>query len=128
MSEPPPGKAPWRLLGRDQIVLCVLAALVLAVGAARYVSPHFERTKPVQKLEPGQRVDYRVDLNKATEGELDLLPGIGPAKAKRIVEYRQSHGPFKELADLARVPGMNRDCVAKLRGLVTPDAAGDDLR
>ncbi len=128
MGEPSRGKAPWRLLGRDQIVLCVLAALVLVVGGTHYVWSHLERPKPVRKLEPGQRVDYRVDLNKASEGELDLLPGIGPARAKRIVEYRQSHGPFKELADLTRVPGMNSAAVEKLRGLVTPDAAGEEPR
>jgi competence ComEA-like helix-hairpin-helix protein len=46
-------------------------------------------------------------LNRATPAQLDRLPGIGPARAAAIVRYREAHGPFAALADLARVPGIN---------------------
>ncbi len=119
-----PTKAPWRLLERDQLVLCLLCAAMLATAGVLYVLASRPRARGVQKLAAGERIDYRVDLNRSTVGELDLLPGIGPARAARIVEYRTAHGPFRTLGDLARVPGMSRDCVEKLRGLVTPDANG----
>ena len=42
-----------------------------------------------------------IDLNRASAQDLEAVPGIGPALAKRIVEYRQAHGPFQKIDDLA---------------------------
>jgi competence protein ComEA len=53
-------------------------------------------------------------LNGATIAELDALPGIGPAKAAAIVRYRDQHGPFGSVADLARVPGINPALLQRL--------------
>jgi len=63
----------------------------------------------------------KVNLNSAGEHELDLLPGIGPAKAKRIVDWRASHGPFQRLRDLRRVKGFGRKTVLKLTPHLTLD-------
>jgi competence ComEA-like helix-hairpin-helix protein len=58
-----------------------------------------------------------LDLNIASAGELDRLPGIGPAKAQAIVAYRDSHGPFRSGADLAGVPGIGPALAARLQNL-----------
>ncbi|HKQ60890.1 MAG TPA: helix-hairpin-helix domain-containing protein, partial [Candidatus Polarisedimenticolaceae bacterium] len=55
-----------------------------------------------------------VDLNKATEAELIELPGIGPAMAKRIVEFRQQHGAFERVEDLLKVKGIGEKSLEKL--------------
>lgn len=117
-----PTRAPWRLLGRDQLVLALLCLVLLVVGAVTYVVDGVRPPRGVKRLAAGERIDYRVDLNRAGVDELNLLPGIGPARAARIVKYREANGPFESLADLARVPGIGRECVEKLRGLVVPDA------
>ncbi len=57
-----------------------------------------------------------VDLNTATQSELEAVKGIGPAKAKAIMEYRQKNGAFKSLDDLAGVKGFGKASVAKLKG------------
>jgi competence protein ComEA len=49
-----------------------------------------------------------VDLNVADENELETLPGIGPALAGRIVEFRETNGPFSSLDDLLDVGGMTQ--------------------
>jgi len=49
-----------------------------------------------------------VDLNLADENELETLPGIGPALAGRIVEFREANGPFGSLDDLLDVGGMTQ--------------------
>lgn len=48
----------------------------------------------------------RVNLNTATKEELDTLPGIGPALAERIIQYREKNGPFQRPEDLKKVPGL----------------------
>lgn len=47
-----------------------------------------------------------LDLNRASETELQALPGIGPALAARIVQWRSEHGPFETIEALEQVPGV----------------------
>lgn len=53
-------------------------------------------------------------LNAGSVTELDRLPGIGPTRARRIVAYRDSVGPFRSAADLARVPGISLALATRL--------------
>lgn len=62
----------------------------------------------------------RVRINSASAGELQQLPGIGPALAQRIVETRNS-GRFTSADDLLRVPGIGKAKLAKLRNYVEVD-------
>ncbi len=59
------------------------------------------------------------DLNHATVAELLCLPGIGEVLAQRLVAERAAHGPFKDIADLARVKGFGPTRIERLRGSVT---------
>lgn len=65
-----------------------------------------------------------IDLNRATSEDLDAIPGLGPALAKRIVEYRQAHGPFKKIEDLRAISGVGPQNLEKLKpylGLGSPE-------
>ncbi|HEU5304028.1 MAG TPA: helix-hairpin-helix domain-containing protein [Gemmatimonadales bacterium] len=57
----------------------------------------------------------RLDLNSASAQALDSLPGIGPARAASIVQYRAQHGPFRSIDDLGEVPGVGPAALARLR-------------
>lgn len=48
----------------------------------------------------------RLDLNTATAGELETLPGIGPSIARRILDLREREGPFRDVEQLRRIPGI----------------------
>ncbi|MDX1665485.1 MAG: helix-hairpin-helix domain-containing protein, partial [Candidatus Promineifilaceae bacterium] len=48
----------------------------------------------------------RVNLNTATLAELDTLPGVGPATAQKIVDYREAYGPFERIEDVMNVSGI----------------------
>lgn len=64
-----------------------------------------------------------VDLNTATQSELEVVKGIGPAKAKSIVNHREKNGPFKDVESLANVKGFGKASVAKLKGELAVGAA-----
>lgn len=61
-----------------------------------------------------------LNLNTATLEQLDALPGIGPATAQKILDYRQAHGPFRAVSDLDAVPGIGPGRLEQLKGLVIP--------
>ncbi len=60
-----------------------------------------------------------VDLNAATLEELSALPGIGPARARAILDWRDGNGPFRCIEDLVQVPGIGEGVFAELEGYVT---------
>ncbi len=66
-----------------------------------------------------------VNINTASVEEFDALPGIGPAIAKRIVDYRREHGPFTKLEDLLSVKGVGAKLLGRIRDRLTLGAPKD---
>jgi len=60
----------------------------------------------------------RVNINTATETELDALPGIGPTAAQSIVDYRLQHGPFQVIQDIQKVPGIGSATYAQIQDYI----------
>ena len=60
-----------------------------------------------------------VNLNTATASDLDGIKGIGPSKAKAIIDYRSKNGSFKSVEDLKNVQGFGEKSIAKLKGELT---------
>jgi len=61
----------------------------------------------------------KINVNTATESQLEALPGIGPVLAQRILDYRTQHGPFPTVDALDDVSGIGPATLADLRDLVT---------
>lgn len=56
-----------------------------------------------------------VDVKTASAEDLEALPGVGPVMAQRLVQYRQTHGPFKDLEALLAVAGLGKQKLARLK-------------
>ena len=70
-----------------------------------------------------------VDLNTASQAELETVKGIGPAKAKAIIEFRKKNGDFRSVNDLDKVPGFGKKTLDMVKkditvGNATAAAAG----
>lgn len=78
---------------------------------------------PAPASPPGAGLAARagpVHLNTASVEQLDGLPGIGPATAQKIVDYRQEHGFFRSVDELDAIPGIGLAKIDQLRELVAP--------
>ena len=60
-----------------------------------------------------------VNVNTASQEDLEALKDVGPVKARAIVEYRDQHGPFRSLRDLDKVPGVGKATIAAIKHDVT---------
>jgi competence protein ComEA len=62
---------------------------------------------------------FPININIATQQELENLPNIGPSKAADIIEYRNLHGPFEKIDDIINVPNIGPSTFDKIRDLIT---------
>lgn len=58
--------------------------------------------------DPSSDSSGRININTATLEELQLLPGIGPVLAQRIIDYREAHGPYACIEELMLVSGIGQ--------------------
>ncbi len=67
----------------------------------------------------GSQTSEKISINTAEKGELEKLPGIGPAVAERIIDYRQTNGPFHEIAEIKKVNGIGEAKFNRIKGRIT---------
>ncbi|MCF6137992.1 helix-hairpin-helix domain-containing protein [Pseudalkalibacillus berkeleyi] len=81
-----------------------------------YVPRVGEKEPDIQKDEVE---DGKVNVNNGTSVQLETIPGIGPSKAKAIIDYREENGPFSDVNELTNVPGIGAKTVEQLKEYIT---------
>ena len=92
-------------------VMPVLCALLLAAAVAGAQDSRSASAQPT------------VNINTATSEQLQLLPGVGPALAGRIIAFREANGPFEKVDELAAVQGIGDKSLEKLRPYAVTNGA-----
>ncbi len=98
-------------------------ALVIMIASSANAAPCFDTPQSAYEYLLAQenaktqaRVQAVVNINRASEGELVSLNGIGSSKAQAIILYRDMFGDFKTVDELARVKGIGAKTIEKNRG------------
>ena len=122
----------WSLLIKGAMLIATIAA-VLWIGwpvpkeGPRQAEPdqpiatQAPAAVPVTAAAPA-KAEPKVNLNRASEDELQALPGVGPVLAQRMVAWRKAHGRYRTVDDLQAVKGIGKKRLEQLRPLVTVKA------
>lgn len=84
----------------------------LAEGSSLVVEPVSVPTESAASTE-------LIDINNASQSELETLPGIGPTTAQKIIDYREENGPFQMTEDIMNVSGIGPGTYERIKDLIT---------
>ena len=101
---------------RRFLALAAAAAVCIVSLAFWHAVPPSPAQASSAAVEP-LRESFRVDLNTAGVDAMTTLPGLGEKKARAVLEYRLTHGPFRSLGEVAQVPGVTQDMIDEWQGL-----------
>jgi len=106
-------------------VVCLFAVLMVASIPVMAGTPENNSTASAPKAPKAPRAtkkalpEGKININTASETELQKLPKVGPAMAKRIVEYRASVKSFKTVEELKNVKGIGPKIFDQLKAYIT---------
>ena len=78
---------------------------------------NFEYVTENSGVENGEK-DDKININKATQTELETLPGVGPSLALKIINYRKENGKFNNIEELKNVSGVGENKYEQLKELI----------
>jgi len=112
---------PWVLRRMDQVAAGALLAVALLAIAGYWVVRGGASGRMIEIDRSGPRnVEFQVDINAAPWPELTAIPDIGETLARRIVESRQTDGPFIDHNDLLRVRGIGPRTLETMKPYLLP--------
>jgi competence protein ComEA len=85
----------------------------------RIMIPFVVDTNSVSEASSTGESDGRININTASLAELDTLPGVGPATAQKIIDYRQQNGSFGSIEDIMKVSGIGQAKFDNMKDKIT---------
>ena len=99
---------------RTILTVATVATILTMAGPVGWA---FSEAQPRQSAT--QTAATVLNLNTATQADLEKLPGVGAATAKQILDYRQKNNGFKKVEELMNIKGIGEKSFLKLKPLVT---------
>ena len=104
----------WYPVDKDSSInYVILSAGGLAYGADT------SKIKFYVPIEGETNASQKISINRAEAWLLDALPGIGPTSAQKIIDYRESNGPYVTIYELLLVPGIGQSTFDNIKDLIT---------
>ena len=114
-----PATTRWRLTDASGALTGILFVLAASLAFQSWISPTNDDQNAVRLGD--QRLGLQISLNAAQSAELMVLPTIGPRLASRLIQHRDSHGPFQNWDDVLAVHGIGPATIAAIEPWVTLD-------
>ena len=93
---------------------------VVVPAVSRAASPADTGSAPASTEQPqGESVAQIVNINTASQTELETLPGVGPVTAQKIIAYRQENGAFSTIEEIQKVSGIGPATFEKMKHLLS---------
>ena len=93
--------------------------LTAAIAAIALSAPALSAQTKAPAPQAAATATAPVNLNTATAEQLATIPGVGPKRAERLIDYRQKNGGFKKVEDLMNVSGVGEKSFLKMKPLIT---------
>ena len=101
------------------LLAIVALAAIPSAAAAQQAAPAAKSRGAAKAGKAAPGATAIVNINTATQAQLETLPGLGAKAAERILEYRQKNGQFKKVEDLMNVKGIGEKSFLKLKPRLT---------
>ncbi len=100
---------------KEIIALIVLISILIAINIVQYLK--WQKNKKTFELIIEESIN-QISINTADVNDFESLPGVGPALAKRIIEYREKNGGFKTISDLKKVKGIGDNLFKRIEPFI----------
>jgi competence protein ComEA len=101
------------------MLLAIVAVITSGAIPAAAQQPSAKSKPAAAPAKPAGTATASVNINTATQAQLESLPGVGVKAAARILEYRQKNGNFKKIEELMNVKGIGEKSFLKIKALIT---------
>ena len=98
--------------GMDQSLAGIL------VDGEKVTIPPAASTNSEVSADSSQEISDKININSASVSELDTLPGIGPATAQKIIDYREENGSFESIEDIKDVSGIGDSKFEQIKDMI----------
>ncbi|HEY8542081.1 MAG TPA: helix-hairpin-helix domain-containing protein [Pseudothermotoga sp.] len=103
-------------VSEKRLILISFVGLILLLGFA--LEKSYKKEDVASEEVARKTIEFPIDINVASYEELLEIPGIGPAKARAIIQFREQNGPFKTIEDLVKVSGIGKSTAQRISNYV----------
>lgn len=104
-------------MSEKRLIFITFVGLIILLGFA-LEKGYSEQDAAVDQVSQRRVIDFPIDINVASYEDLLQIPGVGPAKARAIIQFREQNGPFRTIDDLVKVSGIGKVTAQRISSFV----------